>query len=123
VVRLCCSRGSRAVLQPVPSVRFSEWIAAAVLLAFALLLATYPFAPLLVRGDFEATVLDVGQGDSSFAAFPEGRTMPVDGGGLAGSEWFNGSRSGPDIEEEVVSEYLWSRNQAARCRGSRARAS
>ncbi len=100
----------RAVrLQPVAPRHFSEWIAAAMLLALAVLVATYPFAPRLVRGDFEVTVLDVGQGDSIFVAFPDGRTMLVDGGGLAGSEWFNGVRSGPDIGEEVVSPYLWSR--------------
>lgn len=40
------------------------------------------------RGDFEVAVLDVGQGDSIFVASPDERTMLVDGGGLAGSEWF-----------------------------------
>jgi competence protein ComEC len=96
-------------LQPVAPHHFSEWIAAIALLLLAVLVATYPFAPRLVHGDFEVTVLDVGQGDSIFVAFPDGRTMLVDGGGLTGSEWFNGSRSGPDIGEEVVSPYLWSR--------------
>ncbi|MGA7061456.1 MAG: DNA internalization-related competence protein ComEC/Rec2 [Candidatus Acidiferrales bacterium] len=103
-------RRDRAVrLQPVAAKHNSEWIAAAALLALAVLVAIYLFAPRLVRGDFEVTVLDVGQGDSIFVAFPDGRTMLVDGGGLTGSEWFNGSRSGPDIGEEVVSPYLWSR--------------
>ncbi len=80
--------------------------------AFAVLvaaIAVYPFPPHLLRGKFEMTALDVGQGDSIFLAFPDGRTMLVDGGGLAGSEWIDGYRSGPDIGEEVVSPYLWSR--------------
>jgi len=86
-----------------------EWASALVLAALTLLIASHPFAPHLTRGKLEVTVLDVGQGDSIFTAFPDGHTMLVDGGGLAGSEWVGGFRSGNDVGEEVVSPYLWSR--------------
>ena len=71
--------------------------------ACAVLVATHPFRPRLPYGEFQVTVLDVGQGDSLFVSFPNGHTMLIDGGGLAGSEVIRGSRSGADIGEEVVS--------------------
>ena len=86
-----------------------EWITALVVVALAVLVAWHPFAPSLYRGKLEVSVLDVGQGDSIFVAFPDGRTMLVDGGGQAGAEVVDGFRSGPDVGEEVVSPYLWSR--------------
>ena len=87
----------------------AEPLAAAALLLFTILVAAYPFAPSLGRGKLEVNVLDVGQGDSSFVVFPNGRTLLIDGGGLAGSERVRGYRSGFDVGEQVVSPYLWSR--------------
>jgi len=92
-----------------PPIAPAEWASAVVLAALTILVATHPFRPSLQRGKLEATVLDVGQGDSIFAAFPDGRTMLIDGGGLSGSERVGGYRSGTDVGEEVVSPYLWSR--------------
>jgi competence protein ComEC len=64
---------------------------------FLFLLAASPFrdAPPGLR----VTMLDVGQGDSILVEFPCGRTMLVDGGGLAGSSF--------DVGERVVSPVLW----------------
>lgn len=101
--------GGKIRRQVLPVALRGELVWAAILAIFAVLVATHPFAPTLNRGKLEVTILDVGQGDSVFAAFPDGRTMLVDGGGLAGSEWTGGFRSGPDIGEEVVAPYLWSR--------------
>jgi competence protein ComEC len=75
----------------------------------AILIATHPFAPNLNANNLEVTVLDVGQGDCLFVAFPGGRTMLVDAGGALGSFHAGGMRSGLDIGEDVVSPYLWSR--------------
>ena len=83
--------------------------AAVATLTVAAVIATHPFAPSLTPGRLELTVLDVGQGDSLFVAFPRGHTMLVDAGGEIGSFHADGMRSGIDIGEDVVSPYLWSR--------------
>jgi competence protein ComEC len=93
---------------PLP-IRPAEWIAALAIVVLTVLVAVHPFAPQLERGRLEVNVLDVGQGDSIFTAFPDGRTMLVDGGGQPGSESMGGYHSGTDVGEEVVSPYLWSR--------------
>ncbi|HEX4004099.1 MAG TPA: DNA internalization-related competence protein ComEC/Rec2 [Candidatus Acidoferrales bacterium] len=95
--------------QLAPPIAPIEWASAIALAALTVLVAAHPFRANLDRSRLEVTVLDVGQGDSIFAAFPGGRTMLIDGGGLSGSEWVGGYRSGTDIGEEVVSPYLWSR--------------
>lgn len=86
-----------------------ERFALIVLLALALLVGIHPFAPSLTKGHLEATVLDVGQGDSIFVGFPDGRTMLIDGGGASGAERVGGYQLGFDVGEQVVSPYLWSR--------------
>jgi competence protein ComEC len=101
------TRAGRRGLPPV--IRPAEWIAALALASLTIMVAVYPFDPDLEWGKLEVSVLDVGQGDSIFAAFPDGRTLLMDGGGQPGSEWVGGHRSGVDIGEQVVSPYLWSR--------------
>ena len=98
-----------ATRRPARLTRALEWAAVAALAVLAVLVATYPFAPRLERGKLEITVLDVGQGDSIFTAFPDGHTLLIDGGGQAGETSIGGYRTGTDIGEEVVAPYLWSR--------------
>jgi competence protein ComEC len=95
--------------KPTRGARIAELLAAVALAGFTLLAALHPLSPGLTRGKLEVTVLDVGQGDSIFASFPDGRTMLIDGGGEPGSTFTHGLRSGPDVGEDVVAPYLWSR--------------
>jgi len=89
--------------------RWASWTGFASLLVLGSLIVIYPFPAQFQRGRLEVTVLDVGQGDSIFVAFPDGRTMLVDAGGLPGSSYVRGMRPGIDIGEDVVSPFLWSR--------------
>jgi competence protein ComEC len=86
-------------------VRMGAWIG--VLSALAIIVA-HPFAPVVERGKFELSAIDVGQGDSLLAGFPQGPLMLVDAGGIPS---FGRTRKpGIDIGEDVVSPYLWSRS-------------
>jgi competence protein ComEC len=82
---------------------------AGVVAVLAAVVAIHPFAPSLHRQDMEVTLLDVGQGDALFLAFPDGKTMLLDGGGLAGGSYIRSRRPGIDVGEDVVSPFLWSR--------------
>ncbi|PYU25652.1 MAG: hypothetical protein DMG32_11770 [Acidobacteria bacterium] len=84
-------------------------IGLAFVLVCAALIVIYPFSARFQRGRLEVTVLDVGQGDSIFVTFPDGRTMLVDAGGLPGANYVRGMRPGLDVGEDVVSPFLWSR--------------
>jgi competence protein ComEC len=76
--------------------------------ALLAVIVVHPFAPRVTPNMLELTAIDVGQSESLFLSFPNGRLMLVDGGGTPAIGERRAARL--DIGEDVVSPYLWSRS-------------
>ncbi len=87
--------------------RWLRWPAVIAVLALFGLVYWSPFPPEVQPGVLELTAIDVGQGDSLFLAFPDGKLMLIDGGGIL--TYGRKTKAKLDIGEDVVSPYLWTR--------------
>ncbi len=86
-----------------PRLAAFAWVAVCLVL-----ILWHPMPAAVRRGALELTAIDVGQGDSLLVAFPDGRLMLVDGGGIPS---FRGAAPAQlDIGEDVVAPYLWRRS-------------
>ena len=87
-------------------VRFAAF--AASLIALAVLVA-HPFPAIAQPGALELTTIDVGQGDAVLLAFPDGKLVLMDTGGIPTFGKSPDTATRIDIGEDVVAPYLWNR--------------
>jgi len=84
--------------------RFGPGVAGlALAVGAAVIVIPHPIARRI--GQLEVTAIDVGQGDSLLVVTPDGKTLLIDAGGLAGAS----PETNFDVGEDVVSPVLWSR--------------
>ncbi len=88
-------------------IRSGRWLIASLALMTSLvgLSLAYPFAAAVTPGEWELTMLDVGQGDATLLLAPTGSAVLVDTGGLGGYS----ASSRIDTGEDILAPYLWSR--------------
>ncbi len=93
-------------------------IAVSVIAVLVCVIAFHPFSSPVSDGRLRIDFLDVGQGDAALIAFPDGKTMLVDGGGRFDYRKRNEDADSfePDVRgigEAVVSEVLWAKGYSS----------
>ena len=77
----------------------ARMLCSAIAVASAWWIVTSPVLATGARAPLRVTFIDVGQGDAAIVQFPNGRSLSIDSGGLAGTTF--------DIGGRVVSPTLW----------------